>query len=97
LGGWEVGVWGGWGVGMLGVELVVGAMLPACRAPGSGLARGLRTPGGVEASPCLLMGQGTATHDGVAIAAATLEHLMEARQCLTLFVTHYPEVGLLGC
>ncbi len=39
------------------------------------------------------LGRGTATHDGVAIASATLQHLAEELQCLTLFVTHYPEAG----
>jgi DNA mismatch repair protein MSH3 len=38
------------------------------------------------------LGRGTATHDGVAIASATLQHLVESGT-LTLFVTHYPEVG----
>ena len=40
------------------------------------------------------LGRGTATHDGVAIAAAALEHLV-SRRCCCLFVTHYPEVGSL--
>ncbi len=79
MGGWGVGGLGGWEAGRR-------ARCEPCSrpvgAPGSGLACGLRTPGGVEASRCL--------------SAATLEHLMEARKCLTLFVTHYPEVGLLG-
>lgn len=38
------------------------------------------------------LGRGTATRDGIAVASATLEHLLEARQCLTLFTTHYPEI-----
>lgn len=38
------------------------------------------------------LGRGTATHDGVAIAAATLEHLALRTKCCTLFSTHYPEV-----
>ena len=37
------------------------------------------------------LGRGTATHDGVAIAVAALEHLVR-RKCCCLFVTHYPEV-----
>ena len=37
--------------------------------------------------------QGTSTRDGVAIAAATLEHIAKDLGCLTLFVTHYPQVG----
>lgn len=39
------------------------------------------------------LGRGTATHDGVAIATATLQHLVDVKRCLTLFVTHYPEVA----
>eukprot|EP00775_Hariotina_reticulata_P004121 gene4121-4367_t len=39
------------------------------------------------------LGRGTATHDGVAIASATLQYLVSQRQCLSLFVTHYPEVA----
>ncbi|CAN7941884.1 unnamed protein product [Ixodes hexagonus] len=37
------------------------------------------------------LGRGTATHDGTAIALATLRHLVEevGKQCFTLFVTHY--------
>lgn len=38
------------------------------------------------------LGRGTATHDGVAIAHATLQHLITSTHCLTLFVTHYPKV-----
>lgn len=37
------------------------------------------------------LGRGTATHDGLAIAFATLHHLVAATRCLTLFVTHYPK------
>ena len=40
------------------------------------------------------LGRGTATHDGVAIATATLHYFVS--KCLTLFVTHYPEVRTLG-
>lgn len=39
------------------------------------------------------LGRGTSTHDGVAIACATLEHLVHTTRCCTLFVTHYPEVS----
>uniref|UniRef100_A0A061R6K3 DNA mismatch repair protein MSH3 n=3 Tax=Tetraselmis sp. GSL018 TaxID=582737 RepID=A0A061R6K3_9CHLO len=39
------------------------------------------------------LGRGTSTHDGVAIASATLEHILHTQHCLTLFVTHYPELG----
>lgn len=42
------------------------------------------------------LGRGTATHDGVAIACATLSHLVSHIQCLSLFVTHYPEVASLA-
>lgn len=40
------------------------------------------------------LGRGTATHDGLAIALATLQALIEDNRCLTLFVTHYPQVPL---
>ncbi|KAK2845677.1 hypothetical protein Q7C36_010531 [Tachysurus vachellii] len=36
------------------------------------------------------LGRGTSTHDGIAIAYATLEFLIKDVRCLTLFVTHYP-------
>lgn len=36
------------------------------------------------------LGRGTSTHDGTAIAYATLEHFVCNTECLTLFVTHYP-------
>ncbi|XP_033367286.1 DNA mismatch repair protein Msh3 [Parus major] len=38
------------------------------------------------------LGRGTSTHDGIAIAYATLEHFIRDVQALTLFVTHYPPV-----
>ncbi|KAL1444499.1 hypothetical protein MTO96_029811 [Rhipicephalus appendiculatus] len=38
------------------------------------------------------LGRGTATHDGTAIAWATLRHIVEEKRCLALFVTHYPPV-----
>lgn len=38
------------------------------------------------------LGRGTSTHDGVAIAYATLHHLLEQKRCMSLFVTHYPEI-----
>uniref|UniRef100_U3KEC4 DNA mismatch repair protein MSH3 n=1 Tax=Ficedula albicollis TaxID=59894 RepID=U3KEC4_FICAL len=38
------------------------------------------------------LGRGTSTHDGIAIAYATLEHFIRDVQALTLFVTHYPSV-----
>ncbi|XP_060546620.1 DNA mismatch repair protein Msh3 [Pantherophis guttatus] len=36
------------------------------------------------------LGRGTSTHDGIAIAYATLEHFIRNVGSLTLFVTHYP-------
>lgn len=38
------------------------------------------------------LGRGTSTHDGVAIAYAALQYLLECRRCMLLFVTHYPEI-----
>lgn len=35
------------------------------------------------------LGRGTSTFDGTAIASATVKHLVEHNQCLTLFATHY--------
>jgi DNA mismatch repair ATPase MutS len=37
------------------------------------------------------LGRGTSTHDGLAIAHATLAHLITRTRALTLFVTHYPK------
>ncbi|XP_015878076.3 DNA mismatch repair protein MSH3 [Ziziphus jujuba] len=39
------------------------------------------------------LGRGTSTHDGVAIAYATLHHLIEKKRCMVLFVTHYPKIA----
>ncbi|BBM97575.1 DNA mismatch repair protein MSH3 [Marchantia polymorpha subsp. ruderalis] len=39
------------------------------------------------------LGRGTSTHDGVALAYATLHHMLREIQCLTLFVTHYPKIA----
>lgn len=39
------------------------------------------------------LGRGTATQDGIAIASATLEHIVDDIRPLTLFITHYPEVA----
>ncbi|KAG8598457.1 hypothetical protein GDO81_002618 [Engystomops pustulosus] len=36
------------------------------------------------------LGRGTSTHDGIAIAYATLEYIIKDVMSLTLFVTHYP-------
>ncbi|KAK9810008.1 hypothetical protein WJX72_003290 [[Myrmecia] bisecta] len=41
------------------------------------------------------LGRGTSTHDGLAIAIASLHHLVSQTRCLTLFVTHYPKVASL--
>lgn len=38
------------------------------------------------------LGRGTSTHDGVAIAYATLHYLLERKRCPVLFVTHYPKI-----
>ncbi|KAI3966606.1 hypothetical protein MKX01_011404 [Papaver californicum] len=38
------------------------------------------------------LGRGTSTHDGVAIAYATLQHLLKQIRCMVLFVTHYPKI-----
>ncbi|KAL8543942.1 hypothetical protein ACS0TY_004478 [Phlomoides rotata] len=38
------------------------------------------------------LGRGTSTHDGVAIAYATLHYFLEHKKCMLLFVTHYPEI-----
>ncbi|CAA6655635.1 unnamed protein product [Spirodela intermedia] len=38
------------------------------------------------------LGRGTSTHDGFAIAYATLHHLLEQKKCMILFVTHYPKM-----
>ncbi|KAL3919529.1 MAG: hypothetical protein SGILL_003708, partial [Bacillariaceae sp.] len=35
------------------------------------------------------LGRGTSTFDGTAIASATVKHLVEHSQCITLFATHY--------
>jgi len=42
------------------------------------------------------IGRGTATHDGLSIAWATLEYLHEVNQCRTLFATHYHELTKLS-
>ncbi|RLM65599.1 DNA mismatch repair protein MSH3 [Panicum miliaceum] len=38
------------------------------------------------------LGRGTSTHDGVAIAYATLHYLIKEKKCITIFVTHYPRI-----
>jgi DNA mismatch repair ATPase MutS len=37
--------------------------------------------------------KGTSTHDGAAVAKATLIYLIKQIKCATLFVTHYPEIS----
>ncbi|XVE64210.1 hypothetical protein DITRI_Ditri07aG0083300 [Diplodiscus trichospermus] len=39
------------------------------------------------------LGRGTSTHDGVALAYATLHYLLEQKKCMVLFVTHYPKIA----
>ncbi|KAA1471299.1 DNA mismatch repair protein MSH3 [Dentipellis sp. KUC8613] len=39
------------------------------------------------------LGRGTSTFDGMAIAQAVLQHLVEVKRCKTLFITHYPLVA----
>uniref|UniRef100_A0A803M0F0 DNA mismatch repair protein MSH3 n=1 Tax=Chenopodium quinoa TaxID=63459 RepID=A0A803M0F0_CHEQI len=39
------------------------------------------------------LGRGTSTHDGVAIAYATLHYLLKQKKCMVLFVTHYPKIA----
>ncbi|KAF2320350.1 hypothetical protein GH714_027234 [Hevea brasiliensis] len=39
------------------------------------------------------LGRGTSTHDGEAIAYATLHHLLKEKRCMVLFVTHYPKIA----
>ncbi|XP_065869912.1 DNA mismatch repair protein MSH3 isoform X2 [Euphorbia lathyris] len=39
------------------------------------------------------LGRGTSTHDGEAIAYATLHHMLEQKRCMVLFVTHYPKIA----
>lgn len=41
------------------------------------------------------LGRGTSTHDGTAVAYATLSHLVGKTGCSTLFVTHYPMLATL--
>lgn len=42
------------------------------------------------------LGRGTSTHDGVAIAYATLHHVVSNIRCLSMFVTHYPSLAKLA-
>lgn len=44
------------------------------------------------------VGRGTSVQDGLAIAFATIHHLITTNQCRTLFATHFHELAdLLGC
>ncbi|KAJ1694446.1 hypothetical protein LUZ63_011144 [Rhynchospora breviuscula] len=38
------------------------------------------------------LGRGTSTHDGVAIAYASLHALIKEKRCMVIFVTHYPKI-----
>ena len=51
--------------------------------------------GATERSLVILdeVGRGTSTHDGLAIAQATMEHLHDAVGCRTLFATHFHELA----
>ncbi|KAF8610164.1 hypothetical protein BDV93DRAFT_483283 [Ceratobasidium sp. AG-I] len=40
------------------------------------------------------LGRGTSTFDGMAIAHAVMQHLIENVKCKTLFITHYPIIAL---
>jgi DNA mismatch repair protein MutS len=42
------------------------------------------------------VGRGTSTYDGMSLAQAILEFLLETRQSMTLFATHYHELTELG-
>lgn len=39
------------------------------------------------------LGRGTATHDGTAIAMATLEHMVKSTTSVVMFVTHFPSIA----
>lgn len=39
------------------------------------------------------VGRGTSTHDGYAVAAASLKHIASVNRCLTVFSTHYSHLG----
>ncbi|KAL2562129.1 hypothetical protein AAZX31_20G144900 [Glycine max] len=42
------------------------------------------------------LGRGTSTHDGMAIAHATLHYLLKQKRSMVLFVTHYPKIASLA-
>ena len=54
--------------------------------------------GATERSLVILdeVGRGTSTHDGLAIAQATMEHLLDVVGCRTLFATHFHELADAG-
>jgi len=39
------------------------------------------------------LGRGTSTFDGMAVASAVLQQLVQTTKCKTLFITHYPQVA----
>lgn len=39
------------------------------------------------------LGRGTSTNDGQAIAGAVLEHIVDKINCVTIFVTHFPDLA----
>ena len=60
-----------------------------------GVSRMLRGGAGNSRKTLLLLdelGRGTSTFDGMAIATATLEHIVTRMECLCYFVTHFPIV-----
>lgn len=42
------------------------------------------------------LGRGTSTHDGVAIAASTLEWIVREKECICLFITHYQSLATIA-
>lgn len=42
------------------------------------------------------LGYGTSTYDGLAIATAVLDHLVDRIRCFTIFITHYPQLNELA-
>lgn len=42
------------------------------------------------------LGRGTATHDGYAIAEATLKYIVKRLGCSTMFITHFAQIGSLA-
>lgn len=50
-----------------------------------------RVSSDTSADPCRI-GRGTTYHSGIAIAYATLDHILRHIRCRTLFATHYHEL-----